>query len=314
MIRAVRCARSRRSVQRDPIAHASNPDAHPAHARSGNGPAVPGLRPRSGSSCSAIPISTAGSRSTSTGNFLRSSPRMKNAAATIEPLFRRLDADRDGFLSLSEYRKSFPPTARRAGHEGWPFEGEAAGRPSWRRSPPEAGDHARSGAVFRGEDPARAGDALRQVPREHRREAAGRAPSRQPGGPPLGRRLRPGDRPRPPRREPAHPGDPLPRRRAPDAPQGEAPRRGRRRLRGAGSRWAPPTRGPGRPRRGRPPVDLAKGREFWSFRPPKKSSPPPVKRTDWPRGEIDRFLLAALEARGLAPVADADRTEAPPPA
>jgi len=38
----------------------------------------------------------------------RSSPRMKNAAATIEPLFRRLDTDRDGFLSLREYRKFFP--------------------------------------------------------------------------------------------------------------------------------------------------------------------------------------------------------------
>src|SRR5271167_2200432 len=41
-------------------------------------------------------------------DFLRSSPRMKDAAATIEPMFRRLDADRDGFLSLAEYRKSFP--------------------------------------------------------------------------------------------------------------------------------------------------------------------------------------------------------------
>jgi hypothetical protein len=33
-----------------------------------------------------------------------------------------------------------------------------------------------------------------------------------------------------------------------------------------------------------------------------------VKWADWPRGDIDRFLLAALEARGLGPVADADRT------
>ena len=40
---------------------------------------------------------------------LRASPRMKNALATIEPLFRRLDKDRDGFLSLPEYRLSFPP-------------------------------------------------------------------------------------------------------------------------------------------------------------------------------------------------------------
>src|SRR5262249_41058491 len=46
-----------------------------------------------------------------------------------------------------------------------------------------------------------------------------------------------------------------------------------------------------------------KGRAFWSFQPPKKVPPPAVKRADWPRGEIDRFLLAALEARGLATVA-----------
>ncbi len=39
--------------------------------------------------------------------LLRSSPRMKNAAATIEPLFRRLDTDHDGFLSLPEYSRSF---------------------------------------------------------------------------------------------------------------------------------------------------------------------------------------------------------------
>ncbi len=42
-------------------------------------------------------------------DFLRSSPRMRGAAASIEPMFRRLDADRDGFLSLAEYRRSFPP-------------------------------------------------------------------------------------------------------------------------------------------------------------------------------------------------------------
>ena len=74
-------------------------------------------------------------------------------------------------------------------------------------------------------------------------------------------------------------------------------------------RMGAPTRGPGRPRRrrGSQSADLAKAREFWSFRPPKKSGPPSVKRTDWPRGDIDRFLLAALEARGLAPVADAGR-------
>ncbi len=45
--------------------------------------------------------------------LVRASPRMKAAAASIEPLFRRLDTDHDEFISLPEYRKSFPqrPTA-----------------------------------------------------------------------------------------------------------------------------------------------------------------------------------------------------------
>ena len=57
-----------------------------------------------------------------------------------------------------------------------------------------------------------------------------------------------------------------------------------------------------------PSIDLAKGRDFWSFRLPKSSVPPAVKQADWPRGDVDRFLLAALESRGLRPVADADRS------
>ena len=54
-------------------------------------------------------------------------------------------------------------------------------------------------------------------------------------------------------------------------------------------------------------IDLAKAREFWSFQPPKKSAPPAVARAEWPRGDIDRFLLAALESRGLTAVTDAER-------
>ncbi len=48
------------------------------------------------------------------------------------------------------------------------------------------------------------------------------------------------------------------------------------------------------------------GRSFWSLQPPHAVSPPGVSDTAWPRTDIDRFLLAALEARGLRPVADAD--------
>jgi len=131
-------------------------------------------------------------------DFLRNSPRMRGAAATIEPMFRRLDTDRDGFLSLAEYRKSFP---RRSG--------VGLGKPGGSKETPTTSE-------AQGTDSAPA---------------------------------------------------------------------------------VPPT----------PELDLAKGREFWSFRRPIKAVPPTVKRADWPRGEIDRFLLAALESRGLAPVADANR-------
>jgi hypothetical protein len=48
-------------------------------------------------------------------------------------------------------------------------------------------------------------------------------------------------------------------------------------------------------------------RRFWSFQPVKDSPPPPVKDLSWPLTPIDRFLLAKLEAKGLKPVAAADR-------
>jgi hypothetical protein len=53
-------------------------------------------------------------------------------------------------------------------------------------------------------------------------------------------------------------------------------------------------------------IDIEKGRKFWSFQPPRKLPPPKVRNAAWPRGAIDRFLLAGLEAKGLKPVGDAD--------
>ncbi len=47
--------------------------------------------------------------------------------------------------------------------------------------------------------------------------------------------------------------------------------------------------------------------EHWSFVPPKKHNPPPVKNTAWPRNDIDRFLLARLEKEGLGASPEADR-------
>ncbi len=48
-----------------------------------------------------------------------------------------------------------------------------------------------------------------------------------------------------------------------------------------------------------------KAREHWAYQPLKKTAPPAVKDAAWPRGDIDRFLLATLEANNLRPAADA---------
>jgi cytochrome c553 len=54
-------------------------------------------------------------------------------------------------------------------------------------------------------------------------------------------------------------------------------------------------------------VDIEKVRQFWAFQPLKAVSPPAVHDRSWPRSDIDRFLLSALESQGLKPVADAGR-------
>jgi mono/diheme cytochrome c family protein len=48
-------------------------------------------------------------------------------------------------------------------------------------------------------------------------------------------------------------------------------------------------------------------KEHWAFRPLTSPPVPAVKAAAWARDDVDRFLLAALEAKGLAPVGDADR-------
>jgi hypothetical protein len=45
----------------------------------------------------------------------------------------------------------------------------------------------------------------------------------------------------------------------------------------------------------------------WAFVPPKQSAPPPLKQSDWPRNDIDRFVLAEMERNGLQPSGPADR-------
>jgi hypothetical protein len=45
----------------------------------------------------------------------------------------------------------------------------------------------------------------------------------------------------------------------------------------------------------------------WAFRPPVRPAEPPVRAKDWVRNPIDRFVLARLEAEGLAPAPEADK-------
>jgi hypothetical protein len=52
-------------------------------------------------------------------------------------------------------------------------------------------------------------------------------------------------------------------------------------------------------------IDIEEGRKHWAFQPIANPPVPAVKDTSWPRTDIDRFVLAALEAKGLRPVADA---------
>jgi hypothetical protein len=53
-------------------------------------------------------------------------------------------------------------------------------------------------------------------------------------------------------------------------------------------------------------MSVEQGRQFWSFQPPKAHPVPAVKKAAWVKSDIDRFILAPLEAKGLRPAPDAD--------
>ena len=56
-------------------------------------------------------------------------------------------------------------------------------------------------------------------------------------------------------------------------------------------------------------VDIEAGKQFWSFQPLKNVTPPQISNTDWANTEIDRFILARLEQKGVLPNGQAsDRT------
>jgi hypothetical protein len=47
--------------------------------------------------------------------------------------------------------------------------------------------------------------------------------------------------------------------------------------------------------------------DHWSFRPPRRTTPPAVKNLDWVKNPIDAFVLARLERDGMAPSPEADK-------
>src|SRR2546428_4847263 len=53
--------------------------------------------------------------------------------------------------------------------------------------------------------------------------------------------------------------------------------------------------------------NLQERKKHWCWQPLKKVTPPAVRRADWPRSPVDRFVLAKLEANGLAPAQPVDK-------
>src|SRR5262249_19364351 len=53
--------------------------------------------------------------------------------------------------------------------------------------------------------------------------------------------------------------------------------------------------------------DPEAAKKWWAFQPLRQPPVPSVKDAAWTRGDVDRFVLAGLEAKGLKPVGDADK-------
>ena len=54
-------------------------------------------------------------------------------------------------------------------------------------------------------------------------------------------------------------------------------------------------------------ADGAAWQQHWAFEPFANTAPPAVNNAAWVRNPIDQFVLAALEAKGIAPSPEADR-------
>ncbi len=56
-------------------------------------------------------------------------------------------------------------------------------------------------------------------------------------------------------------------------------------------------------------VNPPQANSYWAFRPVVKPAAPSLKNTSWARSDIDRFILAKLEQKGIKPVQDANKYE-----
>ena len=54
------------------------------------------------------------------------------------------------------------------------------------------------------------------------------------------------------------------------------------------------------------PEDISKGKEFWSFKAPVKSTPKPSEYSKWASTEIDRYVAPSWDEHGLVPANDAE--------
>lgn len=54
-------------------------------------------------------------------------------------------------------------------------------------------------------------------------------------------------------------------------------------------------------------TDRRAGYDWWSLQPVRRPSVPANKAASWPKNDVDRFVLARLESKGLKPAAEADR-------
>jgi hypothetical protein len=68
-----------------------------------------------------------------------------------------------------------------------------------------------------------------------------------------------------------------------------------------------PRRGDGHDTAPQRTIDIEAGKQFWAFQKPQQQALPSLKDESWPASDLDRFLLAGLEANGLAPALPASR-------